>query len=47
LYLVIKAVAAAIFNYLLLIKPNPKHTKSEQPKHSSSTDGPVSWEQYE
>jgi hypothetical protein len=56
LYLVIKAifswtrssesVVAAIFNYLLLIKPNPKHTKPEQPKQSSSTDGPVSQEQY-
>jgi len=57
IYLVIKAifswtrssesVVAAIFNYLLLIKPNPKHTKPEQTKHSSSIDGPVSREQYE
>jgi hypothetical protein len=52
LYLVIKeifswtrsveSVAAVIFNYLLLTKLNPKHTKPEQP-----IDGPVSREQYE
>jgi len=52
LYLVIKeifswtrsaeSVAAVIFNYLLLTKLNPKHTKPEQP-----IDGPVSQEQYE
>ena len=57
LYLVIKAifswtrnsesVAAAEFNYLLLTKLNPKRTKPEQPKHSSSIDGPVSLEQNE
>jgi len=57
LYIVIKAifswtrssesVAAAIYNYLLLAKPNPKQTKPEQPKHSSSIDGPVSRERYE
>ena len=57
LYLVINAIfiwtissesaVAAVFNYLLLTNPNPKHRIPEQPKYSINIEGPVCQEQYE